>query len=198
MKEARSLSEIFLTLKQQCNYRRYIKLRVIKIILSGSVIRVFSAGSKRKLNDCLSRMNVDGLLKVRNQTEYDKWLHSKVNKIYKTLAQDPQNLYRLSSNGMRWGHSTKIFNLFIGHLLFYSPYFNVQPELKKIQYFLHVPLDKKVFKALKQCNVAGVPKTIKNVDAKAYKNMQAILREEGQIHKVPPLYFDEYAWAFIS
>ena len=91
--------------------------------------------------------------------------------------------------------STKLFNLFIGHLIFYSPYF---PEntVKKVKHFLHVPLDKKVFDVLKACSVKNVPALIKDVTEASYYNLQNTIRSSALRYRIPPLHFDEYGWAF--
>ena len=198
MEKTRSLASIFKDLKDESRYRECIKFRVVKIILASSIIRVFTAGSKPLIRECLNKMEVDIILELQNQGEYDLWLKHRLNKIYNSLAKDPKNVRKLTSEGLKWGHCAKIFNLFIGHLLYYSPYFKERKGIKTVQHFLHMPLDKKVFIALRSCSVSHVPKSIKSIDKKSYQRIQGILREEGINHKIPPLYFDEYAWAYTN
>lgn len=95
---------------------------------------------------------------------------------------------------MKWGHASKVFNLFMGHLYFYSPYFEKDRRKIKAHRFLHVPLDSKVFAVLKQYDIE-VPGSIKTMTAAMYREIQETLRSAACKKRVDPLRFDEYAWA---
>lgn len=196
MKLIQTLDGVFNFLDKSANYKESIKKRVIKIILSNSVIRVFAEGSKEVLSDCLSKIDVDKLQGFQSEKQYDKWHHQNVNKLYKCLAKNPNHIKRLGGiEGLKWGHSSKIFNLFIGHLVNMSPYFE-RKNAMKIMYFLHVPLDSKVFGVLRNCDLPNVPNLIKDVNQKSYKKIQIDIRTAASKYKQPAIFFDEYAWAF--
>ena len=190
-----SLNEVYSYLNESINYKNAVKTRVSKIILGSSVIRVFKEGSKVNLFTCLEKIDVNHLLTIQSQKEYDSWHLSNINKIYNCLKQEQSNIDRLSEEGLKWGHATKIFNLFIGHLVTMSPYFDKTKDYERIKFYLHVPLDSKVFEVLRDCLIEDVPKNIKQVTQKAYKNIQSLLRNAAEIYTIPVLYFDEYAWA---
>jgi hypothetical protein len=195
MAYSNSLNKIFKSLKKKSIYKGWVKIRIAKIILGSSVIRVFVKGSKTTLLTCLSTMDLKPLQKIQTQKEFDNWHLRQVDIIYR-LLKNKKNVKRLSTDGLKWGHSSKVINLFIGHLVFYSSYFNASKRLEKLKFFLHVPLDKKVFDALRLCNIPHVPSSIKLLTKKIYYELQHVIYEEAHKNKLPALYFDEYAWAF--
>lgn len=195
MLKPKTLSEVYSNLKEPFYYKNAIKARIAKIILGSSVIRVFKGGSKTSLKECLGKIDVDYLLKISSQKEYDTWHLGGINKVYACLKKEQVNIDRLSKEGLKWGHSTKIFNLFIGHLVTMSPYFDKTEDYERIRFYLHVPLDSKAFEVLRDCSIKNVPKNIKEVTQKDYKNIQSILFHAASLHNTPALHFDEYAWA---
>lgn len=191
-----SFKEVFHDLKNISIYRKLTKQRVGKIILGSSVIRVFVKGTRDALLSCLDKIPAENVIYLQTQKEYDQWHYRQVKKVYTCLRQQRGNVSRIGNNaGLEYGHSTKIVNLFMGHLVFYSPYFK-KKDIKTISSFLHVPLDKKVFDALRACNMQAVPRSIKKVDKKTYYKIQGEIRESAKNYNLPPLYFDEYAWTF--
>ena len=190
-----ALDDIFHSLKDQNTYRKWTKTRIIKIILGNSVIRVFVKGTKVELIECFSNIPANQITAIQDQAEYDIWHFKQVQAVYKCLCSVRGNIGRLGHTGLLYGHATKLFNLFIGHLIFYSPYFN-NNAVKKVKKFLHVPLDKKVFDALKVCSIENVPPSIKELTEESYYNLQEVIRNAASAYNIPPLYFDEYGWAF--
>ncbi|MBB1285243.1 hypothetical protein HRH25_12735 [Flavisolibacter sp. BT320] len=190
-----SLNEIFECLQDADTYRDWTKTRIIKITLGNSVIRVFVKTTKTALIGCLSNLPVEEVTTIMSQAEYDEWHFEQVQIIYDCLRRKRGNVGRLGHTGLLYGHATKIFNIFIGHLIFYSPYFR-STEVREVKKFLHVPLDKKVFDALKACSIPNVPPSIKNVTEVSYYDLQEEIRIVARRYRLPALYFDEYAWAF--
>jgi hypothetical protein len=193
MSQYSSLKEIFTALNNKATYNDWTKTRVIKITLGNSVIRVFEKETKKDLIKCLADIFVDEVVSLSDQASYDQWHQKQITKVYNTLKKRPVNIERLTEDGLKWGHSTKVFNIFIGHLIFYSPYFN-PADVKRVKHFLHVPLDKKVFDALRDCKVSHVPSSIKSITKSRYYELQSLIREAAGAGI--PLHFDEYAWAF--
>jgi len=193
MKVTKSLDKVFLYLSSDSNYKSAIKRRMIKIVLSSSVIRVFKSGSKNELSKCLLKIDLNQLKNIKSQDQFDNWHSLNINNIYLSLRGEPENLERLGKEGLKWGHSAKIFNLFIGHIVMMSPYFTSQ-EIKDVKFYLHVPLDSKVFAQLKSCGVKSVPGKIKAVTENTYKVIQETIRNSASTYNLPPIYFDDYAW----
>lgn len=192
-----SLDSVFYELSDLDFHRKTIKKRIAKIILGASVIRVFEKHTKEKLLQCLLELEIDSVLSVQTETEYDKWHYEKVISIYDCLYKSNNEKYSNDLEGLMWGHSTKIFNLFIGHLFYYSFYFNNERNSLKAQFFFHVPLDSKVFSVLKSFQIK-VPKSIKSIQASDYKEIQKVFRDAAQRNSVAPLLFDDYAWAHLD
>lgn len=195
MSHLTTLDEIFSSLKDKDTYQLWSKTRVAKITLGNSVIRVFVKQTKVALIDCLLNLPVHEITSIQNQIAFDKWHLKQVKKVYVCMCNVKGNVGRLGHTGLLYGHATKIFNLFIGHLIFYSPYFPAN-AVKQAKHFLHVPLDKKVFDALKNCSVEDVPSSIKNVTETSYYRLQESIRSVAIHYRIPPLYFDEYGWSF--
>jgi hypothetical protein len=190
-----SMDEIFRRLREPDTYKEWTKTRIIKITLGNSVIRVFVKTTKVALIECLLNVPIEEVTTIGSQQEYDEWHLEQVQVIYECLCSKRGNIGRLGHTGLLYGHATKIFNIFIGHLIFYSPYFR-SSEVKQVKNFLHVPLDKKVFDALKACSIQNVPPSIKKVTETSYYNLQKVVRNAALPYRIPPLYFDEYGWAF--
>ena len=175
MSHITTLDEIFNALNNKDTYQLWSKTRVAKITLGNSVIRVFVKRTKIELISCLLKIPVHEITSIQNQSDYDKWHLKQVKKIYDCLCSIKGNISRLGHTGLLFGHATKLFNLFIGHLIFYSPYFP-NSSVKKVKHFLHVPLDKKVFDVLKSCSVEDVPPSIKKVTESSYYRLQEAIR----------------------
>jgi len=177
-------------------YKKVVKKRIAKIVLGASVIRAFKHGTKPNLLNCLINLDINSLLNIESEADYDKWHTKKITSVYNCLFRNTKNSYKGYYSGLKWGHATKVFNLFIGHLFYYSPYFNKKNTIKANRYF-HVPLDSKVFSLLKELKII-VPKSIKTLNVTTYRRIQNALRVAAQRQGVEPLRFDDYAWVHID
>jgi hypothetical protein len=193
----RSLETIYEGLKKPVLYKKAVKKRIAKIILGATVIRAFKEGTKTRLLDCLIKIDVDSLTLIQTAAEFDKWHSRKITAVYNCLLKNNKGKFKDHLEGLKWGHATKVFNLYIGHLYFYSPYFENTKRKSNVNQFLHVPLDSKVFEALRQSGI-DVPKSIKTINAALYRNIQQSLRLAADKKGVDPLRFDDYAWAQVD
>lgn len=188
-----NLEAIYKKLNDPLFYKDAVKKRIAKIVLGASVIRVFEEDTKAALMDCLNKLDIHSLTLIKTEKEYDKWHIKQVNYVYNALLRKNKIKYRGELVGLKWGHATKIFNLFIGHLYHYSPYFNERSNIEAHKYF-HIPLDSKVFSSLKKIGIT-VPSTIKSLNEIQYIEIQQILRRAAYKTGSDPLRFDDYAWA---
>lgn len=189
-----ALEIIYGKLKNDTLYKEAVKKRIAKIVLGASVIRAFTKDTKPGLLNCLMKLDVDSLLQINSAKEYDAWHIAKITSVYNCLLKRNSGKFKYHLEGLKWGHASKVFNLFIGHLYFYSPYFESGKRKSKALRLLHVPLDSKVFAVLKQSGIE-VPKSIKTMAAAQYINIQQVLRTAAYKTGVDPLRFDDYAWA---
>ena len=191
-----SLEVIYGRLKNAEIYKGAVKNRIAKIVLGASVIRAFKEKTKSGLFNCLVSLDVDTLATIKTEEEYDKWHYKKITSVYNCLIRTNKSKFKKNQEGLKWGHASKVFNLFIGHLFFYSPYYEKGKRKIKANRFLHVPLDSKVFAVLKQYDIS-VPSAIKKMEAKQYRDIQNALRSAARKKRVDPLRFDDYAWAMM-
>lgn len=150
-----SLETIYEELKKPQVYKRAVKKRIAKIVLGASVIRAFKEKTKTGLFNCLIDLDVDTLVNVNTHREYDKWHSQKITSVFQCLLKNNKSKFKKDLEGLKWGHATKVFNLFIGHLYHYSPYFEQVKRKMKAHSYLHIPLDSKVFAALKNIQCSG-------------------------------------------
>ena len=191
-----SLEAIYGELKNPLLYKKAVRKRIAKIILGSSVIRAFAAKTKTGLLDCLVHLEINSLSAIHTESEYDKWHYRKITSIYNCLVKTNKSKFKKHTEGLKWGHASKVFNLFIGHLYFYSPYYEKGKQKIKAHRFLHVPLDSKVFTVLKRYNIK-TPLSIKTMTVGQYRDIQKVLRSAAWKKRVDPLLFDDYAWAMM-
>lgn len=193
-KKRLTIEEIFTVLRGDDTVNSFVVNRMIKIILGSSVIRVFSKGTKPALMKGLKAIPVNELNQLTTQTEFDSWHQSHVRKIQRILERSDKDRARFEK-GELFGHATKVVNLYLGHLVLYSHYFK-KVTINRVKYLLHVPLDSKVFIALRGEPSLIVPGSIKELKSGSYDKIQKAIREHALNAGLPAIYFDEYAWAY--
>jgi hypothetical protein len=194
MKTKPTISEIFNILKNENSYKPYIKKRIIKIILGSSVIRALPPKSKPSLMTCLDSIALKQLHEVNSQETFDIWHKKQVSKVEACLVKCNAKSQRFEKDEQLFGHAIKVLNLFMGHLVLNSEYFS-QEVKARTKYLLHVPLDSKVFSALKNEPGLNVPKYIKSLTPGTYQAIQKKIREFATKANLPSIYLDDYAWA---
>jgi hypothetical protein len=162
-------------------------------VLGSSVIRVFNGESKEKLLDYLQKINVDDLLRLRDQTDYKSWFETHLSK----LSQEIKKTNPTNTNifpGYKWGHATKILNLYIREVVEYKRYFR-ESEAAKIRKWLYVPIDSQVMKKIRALGYTLPFNKIKDIDtAKKFYGVQDLLGRAASAVNVPRIWFDD-VWA---
>lgn len=193
--KSNKLEAVFQTLGDKQQYLMLVKKRVCKITLGSSIIRAFASGTKPALLKGLDDIEVDDILNLNSQELYNEWHLKKIKSVYALLKKVDSNIVRHTKDGLKWGHATKIWNIYVGLLVFYSPYFKQSASLNTVKYFLHIPLDKKAFDALRSCGIEEVPRTIKSLTKTKYYEIQSQILDAAKEENLPAFYFDEFAWA---
>lgn len=185
------LNDIYINLADNNYLKSCIKRRIIKIVLGPSVIRAFNKNTKFELQKTLVNINVKELKYLLTESQYDKWQLLQVNKVHQALLKLNQN-----KQGLKWGHSCKIFNLYISHLVLYSRYFTDFTNLDKIIFYLHIPLDSKVLKVLNRSSnfQNKLPNSLSSMTRAYYYHIQLEVNKIARANKCPRFYLDEYAW----
>lgn len=160
------------------------------MVLGASVIRVFEKGTTDILSPILSDLNLDSLQEIYSQDSFSKWFDTQVDKVASGIKRLNAENHRINP-GLQWGHATKIVALFVRDMVLSSRYFD-DAELKRISYFLHVPIDGIVIERLKKLCVSLPFSKIKEIDSrKKYYDIQDILTNAAKEAGIPRVWFDD-------
>jgi len=188
-----TIQDVFNLLSDEEIHKAFIKKRIIKIILGSSVIRALPSGTKPKLIACIESLPEFELSTIKSNAAFVEWHLLQVTQIEKCLESCDKKSKRFKK-GQLFGHAVKVFNLYLSHLVLFSGFFNPS-VVSRVKYYLQVPLDSKVFSAIRNENGLKVPKSIKALDKKSYQLIQNEIRYYANLTGVPSVYFDDFAWA---
>jgi hypothetical protein len=162
-------------------------------VLGSSVIRVFDPDSKPIFQKCLEKINVDDLLQLKDQTEYKAWFQNHLSKLSREIRKsNPKNANIYP--GYKWGHATKILNLYIREVVEYKHYFR-ESKAAKIRKWLYMPIDSQVMKEIHALGHTLPFNKIKHIDmAKKFYDVQDLLGQAASAVNVPRIWFDD-VWA---
>lgn len=162
-------------------------------VLGSSVIRVFNGESKPILLNYLERIDINDLLRLKDETDYKSWFKNHLSKLSQEIKKtNPQNTSIYP--GYKWGHATKILNLYIREVVEYKRYFR-ESEAAKIRKWLYVPIDSQVMKKIRALGYTLPFNKIKDIDtAKKFYDVQDLLGRAASAVNVPRIWFDD-VWA---
>ena len=162
-------------------------------VLGSSVIRVFNVESKSILLNSLEKINVDDLLRLKDEADYKAWFENNLSNLSQEINKtNPQNTNIYP--GYKWGHATKILNLYIREVVEYKRYFT-ESEAAKIRKWLYVPIDSQVMKKIRALGYTLPFNKIKDIDtAKKFYGVQDLLGRAASAVNVPRIWFDD-VWA---
>lgn len=162
-------------------------------VLGSSVIRVFNSGSKSGLINCLEKINVDDLLRLKDEVNYKAWFQNNLSKLSQEIKKtNPQN--KNIYPGYKWGHATKILNLYIREVVEYKRYFR-DADAAKIRKWLYVPIDSQVMKMIRKLDYTLKFSKINEIDtADKFYEVQDLLGRAASAVDVPRIWFDD-VWA---
>ncbi|MEA2711545.1 MAG: hypothetical protein QOF78_4146 [Phycisphaerales bacterium] len=169
--------------------RSLIRRRIKFVVEKGAMARLFKSGITRALQQELyHRISPTKLAGIQTRDEYDKWLLAAI----ESSCWEPY-----SQNGLdedRWGYFAKLINIVIYEILANRELFS-EPAWKRLRPFLHVPIDRIVTEHLTKIDpeFRGVS-SLKGMTKKEYLRVQDAVRALGELHGVPPIWF-EAAWA---
>ena len=173
-------------------HKKAICGRVARIVLPGSVTRVFSPGTKDTIiKFLLNKVDIEELAGVKNQTAFDKWSTGVIDNLNNAIRRKRGNIKKLG-NGT-WGHAAKITNLFVSHIICFSRYFP-DKEVKRLQFYLHIPLYNLVIEKLRTYGVSIKARSIKEVNKSIYSDVQKSVRNIALKVNVPPIFIDDMIW----
>ncbi len=169
-----------------------IRRRIKFVVEKGAMARLFRAGTHRALQDELYRRIVPAkLARINTRDEYDKWL-------FDTIEASCWECH--SRNGIekdRWGYFVKLVNIVVYEVLANRELFS-DTDWKRLRPFLHIPIDKTITSHLSGIAPAfPAVDVLKRMTKAQYVRVQEAVRQLGDQHGVPPIWF-EAAWAAIE
>jgi hypothetical protein len=164
-----------------------------------SMMRVFSEGSKAKIRSKLAEL-FSNLPKIRTPKDYEachrtfcEWFTREIRTAEKTLRNGKAQMSQAAS----YGHAAKVLDIAIKVYVYYC----AQPDVEvaeRLVPFLNGAVDTPIMEHLKSVSTTIRAKTIKEVDQKAYRILQSLVRAESQARKIDPVQYDDIMWRQLS
>ena len=177
----------------QKSHRRTLVKRAARLILAGSVIRVFEPETDHDIWPVLVGLKIDRLPGLAGHTQFRRWFERALDEVAEAiLIRNAHN--RRVHPGYKWGHGTKVLTLFLRELVMSSRYFS-DDEADRIAPWLYTPLDRVALRCLSQLGHPNGIHAIKHIDsAEAFYGIQHDLGEAAEAVGVPRIWFDD-VWA---
>lgn len=154
MRSTATLTACFREIKR--NHHIAVIERAARVVLGPSVLRVFAAGTAAHLWRALARTNVNDLRSFGSQLAFDRWFERELERIVGTIRRTKRGNARIVS-GDKWGHASTLLSLLLREVVLNSRYF-ADRDFKRIQPWLHAPLDSVVLRHLRSSGVANAGK----------------------------------------
>jgi hypothetical protein len=159
-------------------------------VLGSSVIRVFKGESKGRLLKYLVSIDLENLWRLKDEAAYKSWFENHLSKLAQEIKKSNTHNTKIYP-GYKWGHATKILNLYIREVVEYKRYFN-ESKASKIRKWLYVPIDSQVMNMLCKLGHTLPFKKIKDIDtAKKFYDVQDFLGRAASAANVPRIWFDD-------
>jgi hypothetical protein len=163
--------------------------RIARLVLGPSVVRVFRAGTKPKLETCLVAVASRELSKINSRAAFENWFEKQLEGVARTLRQKNARNKRVQP-GLKWGHAAKVLSLFIRDVV--SARVLSRRVSKRVEGFLFVPIDGPNLRHLRQLQVPVKFKAIKNIRSRGdFYVIQNLLADAAKQVGVPRVWFDD-------
>ncbi len=162
-----------------------IRRRIKFVVEKGAMARLFQKETHGALQQELyHRVRPATLAGIQTRDEFDKWL-------FDTVESSCWKSY--SRNGLakdRWAYFAKLVNIIVYEILANRELFS-DADWQRIRPFLHIPIDKTITKHLsKIAPDFPVVEVLKGMTKVQYMRVQMAVRELGEQHGVPPIWFE--------
>jgi hypothetical protein len=174
-------------------YDSLIRRRIKFVTEKGSMARLFPKGTNHILQEELFRLlKPSDLAQIQTREEYDNWL-------VQIVELDCWEKY--SRHGLdieRWAYFTKLINIIVYEIVSNRDLVS-EVDWKRIQPFLHVPIDKIVMNHLAKIDsnfpsLDDLEGDLKGMTKEKYWQIQDGIRKLAKTYRVPPIWF-EAAWS---
>ena len=175
------------------NHRDSILNTAARVTPGASVARIFEEGTKKELVPVLKNINMDQLLKLKNQKDYKVWFEANLKDISRVIKKTNPNKRSKRSiyPGYKWGHAAKILNLYVREVVENRHYFS-EAQVRRIRDWLYVPIDSKVMRRLRELKMDFDFKKINEIKSrKIFYGVQDLLARAAKRAGVPRVWFDD-------
>ena len=173
-------------------HRDALRKRIVRATLGGSVIRVFAQGTKPGLARVLEQVPVDDLPGL-DQKRFEEWFEVQLERVARELRKRNHKNPRLQP-GLKRGHAVKVLSLYLRDLVAHTRYFDDRAA-RRIERWLHVPVDRIVIGRLRCLGVRFEFRGIREISSRAkFLQVQECLEEAAVRIGVPRVWFDDN-WA---
>jgi hypothetical protein len=171
-----------------------LRKRSAMSVLGSSVIRVFKKKkTKKPLLEVLVKIPVGDLGQIRSEREYKRWFEKFLRLVARVIERTNSHNRRIYP-GYMWGHAAKVLNLYLRDIVHNSRFFS-DSAVKRIGFWLYVPIDGILLKRLRKLDCQTKLKAIKDIDsAEKFYGVQNILTKAAAEVGVPRIWFDDN-WA---
>jgi hypothetical protein len=179
----------------ELNHAAAVLKAVARSALPGSIVRVFSKGTRDALLDLLPRFAIDELRDLRDDTAFRDWFERQLTPVAaRILELNPPELRARVHPGYRWGHTTKVLAVYVRDVVLYSRYFT-DAEARRIEPLLYCPIDGVVLARLRKLGVDPGVRLISGISSRErFYGIQELLRAAAARVNVPAIWFDDN-WA---
>jgi hypothetical protein len=174
----------------KADHRQALVKRATSVVLEGSVLRVYRAGTKKQLIPILNAIPYDEIPLLQNQEDFRQWFEYHLDILAEEIHKKNADNHKINP-GYKWGHATKILTLQVREIVLNSRYFSDE-TVQRISPWLYVPIDSVVIKRLKQVGVRPKFSRINQIDsAENFYFVQEALETAAHIIGVPRVWFDD-------
>lgn len=180
-----NLEDKFKLIKQ--NHKKALQKTAARVVLGSSVMRVFRAGTKSKIQPILGNIDIDVLRAIKNETKFKNWFSKCLAPIVR-IINDTNRENNKVGNG--YGHATKILTLYVREMVLNSRYLT-DKEVQRIEKFLYTPIDSVAMEALRKAGEKLPFKRIKEITEKNFHQLQERIGEAAAKVGAPRVWFDD-------
>lgn len=164
-----------------------------RVNLPSSIVRVFKAGTKKKIFKVLVNIDVKKLGTIRSQEKFRVYFEKNLSSLARVINKTNKGNNRVYP-GYKWGHGTKILCLFLRDMVLHSHHFS-DKVANRLSYYLYTPIDNVVIGRLEDLDVPIPFSSIKEIDSsKKFYDLQYALCKASSLVGVPRVWFDDN-WA---
>jgi hypothetical protein len=138
----------------------------------------------------LGRVQIDLLARLTSEGQFTAWYEKELRRIAAAIRRKNKRNHRIHP-GYKWGHATKVLNLFVREIVLQSRYFTDRQTVR-LSRWLYTPVDSVVIRRLREMGLRPQFRNIKSIDtSRKFYAVQQWLRKAAKPVGVPAVWFDD-------